>query len=210
MSLRKLLTTFLSGLVVSLPIIVTLAVLVWLVVIAESVMGGALAFLLPEGAYVAGMGLIVGIGLIFAVGLATRLILFQSMVDTAERQLNRIPLVKTLYGAVRDLMGLLSNQDKSARFSKMVLVTWPGVPMRLFGFITLEDFSTLGIEAADDEVAVYLPLSYQIGGYMALIPREYLKPVDMKLEEGMRFVVTAGMSRPQEAPPHDDDPTSGQ
>ena len=202
-SLRNLLTTFLSGLVVSLPIIVTLAVLVWLVVLAESVMGGALAFLLPEGAYVAGMGLVVGLGLIFAIGLATRLILFQSLVDAAERQLNRIPLVKTLYGAVRDLMGLLSSQDKSARFSKMVIVAWPGVPMRLFGFITLEDFSTLNIEAADDEVAVYLPLSYQIGGYMALIPRQYLKPVDMKLEEGMRFVVTAGMSRPQEAPPQD-------
>lgn len=210
MSLRKLLTTFLSGLVVSLPIIVTLAVLVWLVVVAESVMGGALAFLLPEGAYVAGMGLIVGIGLIFAVGMATRIILFQSMVDTAERQLNRIPLVKTLYGAVRDLMGLLSNQDKSARFSKMVLVAWPGVPMRLFGFITLEDFSALGIEAEGDEVAVYLPLSYQIGGYMALIPRQYLKPVDMKLEEGMRFVVTAGMSRPHEAPPRDGDTPSEQ
>jgi uncharacterized membrane protein len=206
LSLRNLLTTFLSGLGVSLPIIVTLAVLVWLVVLAESVMGGALAFLLPEGAYVAGMGLIVGIALIFAIGLATRLILFQSFVDTAERHLDRIPLIKTLYGAVRDLMGLLSNQEKSERFSKMVLVTWPGVPMRLFGFITLEDFSTLGIEAEDDEVAVYLPLSYQIGGYMALIPRQYLKPVGMRLEEGMRFVVTAGMSRPQERASRDDPP----
>lgn len=198
MSLRNLLTTFLSGLVISLPIIVTLAVLVWLVVVAESVMGGALAFLLPKGAYVAGMGLIVGVALIFAMGLATRLILFQSLVRAVEAQLSRIPLVKTLYGAVRDLMGLLSNQDKSARFSKMVSVEWPGVPMRLFGFITLEDFSALGIESRDDEVAVYLPLSYQIGGYMALIPRQYLQPVNMELEEGMRFVVTAGMSRPQE------------
>lgn len=194
--LRSLLTTFLSGLGVSLPLIVTLAVIVWLVVTLEAVLGSVLAFLLPSGFYIAGMGLLAGIGVIFVLGLATRFILFQSLVGAVERQLNRIPLVKTLYGAVRDLIGLMSNQDQSARFSKMVTVAWPGVPMRLFGFITLEDFSRLDLEVDDDEVAVYLPLSYQIGGYMALIPRRHLKPVDMPLEEGMRFVVTAGMSRP--------------
>ncbi|MEQ9737605.1 MAG: DUF502 domain-containing protein, partial [Algiphilus sp.] len=131
------------------------------------------------------------------VGLATRVLLFQSLVDAFEKLLNRIPLVKTLYGAARDLMDLFSRQGQDAKFSKMVAVAWPGVPLRLFGFITVEDFSRLDIEVAEGEVAVYLPLSYQIGGYMALIPRQYLEPVDMSLEEGMRFVVTAGMSRPQ-------------
>lgn len=196
MTARNLLTTFLRGLAVSLPIIVTLAVLVWLVVAAESVLGGALKFLLPDGVYTRGMGLTIGVIVIFAAGMATRFIVFQSLVTAFERRLNRIPIIKTLYGSVRDLMSLFSKQDEEARFSKMVTVAWPGVPMRLFGFVTLEDFSQLGIEVDDEEVAVYLPLSYQIGGYMALIPRGCLKPVDMKLEEGMRFVVTAGMSRP--------------
>lgn len=196
MTARNLLTTFLRGLAVSLPIIVTLAVLVWLVVAAESVLGGALKFLLPDGVYTRGMGLTIGVIVIFAAGMATRFIVFQSLVTAFERRLNRIPIIKTLYGSVRDLMSLFSKQDEEARFSKMVTVAWPGVPMRLFGFVTLEDFSQIGIEVDDEEVAVYLPLSYQIGGYMALIPRRCLKPVDMKLEEGMRFVVTAGMSRP--------------
>jgi len=191
------LKTFLSGLVVSLPIVVTIAVIVWLFVAAESVMGAAIKFVLPQGAYITGMGLATGLVVIFLIGLATRVLLFQSLVDAFENLLNRIPLVKTLYGAARDLMDLFSRQGQTAKFSKMVAVAWPGVPMRLFGFITVEDFSRLDIKVAEEEVAVYMPLSYQIGGYMALIPRQHLEPVDMSLEEGMRFVVTAGMSRPQ-------------
>ena len=197
MNPSNILKTFLSGLAISLPIVVTIAVIVWLFVAAESVMGSALQLVLPQGAYITGMGLVTGLVLIFGVGLATRVLLFQSLVDAFEKLLNRIPLVKTLYGAARDLMDLFSRQGQDAKFSKMVAVAWPGVPLRLFGFITVEDFSRLDIEVAEGEVAVYLPLSYQIGGYMALIPRQYLEPVDMSLEEGMRFVVTAGMSRPQ-------------
>ncbi|MHA7832927.1 MAG: DUF502 domain-containing protein [Algiphilus sp.] len=197
MNPSTLLKTFLSGLAISLPIVVTIAVIVWLFVAAESVMGSAIQLILPQGAYITGMGLVTGLVVIFGVGLATRVLLFQSLVDAFERLLNRIPLVKTLYGAARDLMELFSRQGQDAKFSKMVAVAWPGVPLRLFGFITVEDFSRLDLEVAEDEVAVYLPLSYQIGGYMALIPRQYLEPVDMSLEEGMRFVVTAGMSRPQ-------------
>ncbi|MEQ9011636.1 DUF502 domain-containing protein [Algiphilus sp.] len=197
MNPSNILKTFLSGLAISLPIVVTIAVIVWLFVAAESVMGSALQLVLPQGAYITGMGLVTGLVLIFGVGLATRVLLFQSLVDAFEKLLNRIPLVKTLYGAARDLMDLFSRQGQDAKFSKMVAVAWPGGPLRLFGFITVEDFSRLDIEVAEGEVAVYLPLSYQIGGYMALIPRQYLEPVDMSLEEGMRFVVTAGMSRPQ-------------
>lgn len=197
MNPSNILKTFLSGLAISLPIVVTIAVIVWLFVAAESVMGSALKLVLPQGAYITGMGLITGLAVIFGVGLATRVLLFQSLVDAFEKLLNRIPLVKTLYGAARDLMDLFSRQGQDAKFSKMVAVAWPGVPLRLFGFITVEDFSRLDLEVAEGEVAVYLPLSYQIGGYMALIPRQYLEPVDMSLEEGMRFVVTAGMSRPQ-------------
>lgn len=194
METRQILRTFLSGLAVVLPLIVTVAVIAWLVRSAESVLGGALKWLLPESAYIAGMGIAIGLGAIFLVGIAARARLFQSLMLAIERRFNNIPLVKTLYGAVRDLVSLFSRGDGDKRFSKMVAVRWDGQPFRLFGFITMEDFSTLPIKADDDEVAVYLPMSYQIGGYMVLVPRHRLDTVDMPLEDGMRFVITAGMS----------------
>jgi uncharacterized membrane protein len=112
-----------------------------------------------------------------------------------EEVLNRIPLVKTVYGAVRDLMSLFSKAG-SRKFSKVVMVKFPGLEARLVGFVTIEDFAGLAVAAAPGEVAVYLPMSYTIGGYTVLLPRSCLTPLDMSLEDAMRFVVTAGMSRP--------------
>ncbi|MEQ9737717.1 MAG: hypothetical protein RLN67_10865, partial [Algiphilus sp.] len=65
MNPSNILKTFLSGLAISLPIVVTIAVIVWLFVAAESVMGSALQLVLPQGAYITGMGLVTGLVLIF-------------------------------------------------------------------------------------------------------------------------------------------------
>jgi uncharacterized membrane protein len=200
MNLRSLLHTFFSGLAVVLPIIVTIAVLMWLVGTAESVLGGMLQILLPSSLYFRGMGLIAGVMVILAAGFLTRAIFFRQAMNWVEVQMYRIPGVKTVYGAVRDLTNFLSKSDEN-RFSKVVLVSLPNLPLKLVGFVTVEDFSRLPFAVGDNDVAVYMPMSYQIGGYTALMPRECITPVDMTLEEAMRFVVTAGMSRREEAEP---------
>jgi uncharacterized membrane protein len=109
--------------------------------------------------------------------------------------LNRLPLVKTLYSAIKDFMGYLSPDSQVAQ-SKVVLVRLPGQPFELLGFVTREDFSQLPVPlTVEDPIAVYLPLSYQIGGYTLFLPRSYLTPVDMSFEEAMKFVLTGGVSR---------------
>jgi uncharacterized membrane protein len=81
------------------------------------------------------------------------------------------------------------------------MLQWPGTPIRLVGFVTVENLGDFQIAAEEDCVAVYLPMSYQIGGYTVFVPRKLLTPLDMSLEEAMRFVVTAGVSRtPPSAP----------
>jgi uncharacterized membrane protein len=83
----------------------------------------------------------------------------------------------------------------------VVQVQIPGMPIRMLGFVTLEDLDGVGLASPDggeESVAVYLPMSYQIGGYTVLLPRSYLTPVDMGMEEAMRFLITAGLSRTPE------------
>ncbi|HEY1078385.1 MAG TPA: DUF502 domain-containing protein, partial [Fontimonas sp.] len=82
------------------------------------------------------------------------------------------------------------------RFSQVVMVQIPDMPMRLVGFVTIEKLQAAGLSGGDDEVAVYLPMSYQIGGYTLLLPRRYLTPLNMSFEDAMRLVITAGLSRP--------------
>ena len=76
---------------------------------------------------------------------------------------------------------------------KVVSLDLPG-NMRVLGFITRADFSDApaGI-ARTDEVAVYLPMSYQIGGYTVFVPKSACTPVEMSREEAMKFILTAGL-----------------
>jgi len=64
---------------------------------------------------------------------------------------------------------------------------------RLIGFVTQEHANTLGIGGGDDLVAVYLPMSYQIGGYTIYIPRSRLVETELSVEQAMRIVLTGGV-----------------
>ena len=198
---RRLARTFLSGLFVLLPIMVTLAIVMWIIGVAETVLGGFIRVLLPSNFYLPGMGLVVSLLLIFLVGVLMQAIFFRELIKWLEEQLERIPLIKTVYSAVKDLTGFFSRAGSNQkRFGQVVQVQMPGTPIRMLGFVTLEDLDSVGLASptGEDTVAVYFPMSYQIGGYTVLLPRSYLTPVDMGMEEAMRFLITAGLSRSPE------------
>ena len=183
---------FFTGLAAVLPVLLTLYILIWLGTQAESVFGGTIKLLLPHRWYTPGMGLVAGAALIFLVGLALRTWFMRRFFGLGERLLNRIPLVKVIYGSIRDLMSFFGGKDQG--FSQVVLVRLGDTQMKLLGFVTREDFSGLPANLAGDGiVAVYMPMSYQIGGYTVLLPRSALEPLDMSMQEAMKFVVTGGM-----------------
>jgi uncharacterized membrane protein len=196
--MKLVIRVFLTGLAAVLPVMVTLYVLYWLGSTAEAFLGGGLKMLIPDGLYWPGMGVVAGLVLVFVIGALMKAWLFRKVFRWGERLVERIPLVKALYGAVRDLMGFFSGSDTKA-MRRAVMVTVGNTPVRLIGFITREDFGELpaGI-GGDDTVAVYLPMSYQIGGFTTMVPRSAIQPVDMSIEQAMRFAVTAGMGEVKE------------
>lgn len=200
-SLGKL---FLKGLVVVIPLALTFAILWWLAKYAESLLGGLLAHGLPAGWYVPGMGVIAAVAITFLIGVLSHVLLFQKFFSWGESILNRLPLVKSIYSVIKDFIDYLSPDNKAA-MNKVVLVKIPGQDFETLGFVTREDFSTLPLPlTVPDPVAVYLPMSYQIGGYTLFLPRSCLTPLDMSFEEGMRLVLTAAVSREREPLPGDD------
>ena len=184
---------FLTGILTILPILATIYLVVWLFAAAERFLGKQLLLLMPDEYYRAGMGLLAALVLVFLVGLLMRAWLFRQLVKLGESLLLRIPLIKVVYRALKDLFGLFSD-DKNSESLQVVSVLLPGTEMRLLGFLTRSDFSDMpkGV-GNEDEVAVYLPMSYQVGGYTVLIPRSRITPVPMSREEAMRFVLTAGL-----------------
>jgi uncharacterized membrane protein len=199
---------FLKGLAVVIPVALTLAILWWMAAGAERLMGSVLKFTMPEGWYVPGMGLLSGLVLIALVGLLSHVLIFQKLFNLGDAIFHRLPLVKTIYTAIKDFIGYLS-PDKDSAMSKVVMVQLPGQSFQLIGFVTREQFDDLPFTpTADDPVAVYMPMSYQIGGYTLFLPRSALTPLDIPFETAMRLVLTGGVSQqrdntgsPEENPP---------
>ncbi|HEX6008410.1 MAG TPA: DUF502 domain-containing protein [Burkholderiales bacterium] len=197
-SARRISRIFLRGLVVILPIVITLALVYWLVVSTEALLGGIVKLVLPDKYYTSGLGVLLGLILIFVAGLTINVWVTRMLIGWAEALMERIPIVKSIYGAVRDLAEFLSGARSGQRFHKVVVVTI-GENMRLMGFVTREDFSDqpAHIGATSDTIAVYLPMSYQIGGFTVFLPRSSVQPIDMTIEDAMRYTLTAGMSGPK-------------
>lgn len=186
---------FLKGLAVVIPIALTLAILWWVAAGAERLMGSIIKFTLPAGWYVPGMGLVSGLVVITLIGLLSHILIFQKLFNLGEAIFNRLPLAKTIYTAIKDFVGYL-NPDKDSELGKVVLVQLPGQSFQLIGFVTREQFDDLPFTpTADDPVAVYMPMSYQIGGYTLFLPRNALTPLNMPFEQAMRLVLTGAVKK---------------
>lgn len=190
--MQTLIRLFLKGLVTLIPIVLTVAILIWLAGIAEAGMGVLIRQILPEEAYVPGMGLLAGVGVVVLAGLMSQLWLFRRILDLGGEILDRMPLVKSVYRAIKDFVDYFDSSGHGLQ--KVVRVTHPELPVALLGFVTREDFEDLPF-GGEDEVAVYFPMSYQIGGYTLFIPRTWVEPVNLSFEDGMRLILTAAVSR---------------
>ena len=185
-----------KGLVALLPAVLTIYIVFWLVRSAETVVGAMLKVVLPDGWYIPGMGLLAGLALTFLFGLALNAFLVRRLLGLGEKLMNRIPLVKTLYGSLKEFIGFFTAKRES-QLNQVVTIELDigGTPLRMIGFVTRSDFSDLPPGIGDDgEIAVYIPMSYQIGGYTVIVPRSAVKQVDISINRAMGFVVTGGMT----------------
>ncbi|MBT8433911.1 MAG: DUF502 domain-containing protein [Gammaproteobacteria bacterium] len=184
-------TTLLTGIITVLPIVLTIYLLYWLVVSSERVMGAALRWALPEVFYFPGLGTIAGLALVFIVGLLMKAVLIRQLFAFGEEILYHLPIIKTVYRAIRDLFDFFS--PKQENFGRVVIVNFNN--MEIIGFVTQEDPQRLPESFRNqDSVLVYIPMSYMIGGFTLLIPRTEVKPCQMNMEAAMRFALTAGIT----------------
>ena len=190
--MKSLSKIFLSGLAAILPMAVTLYILFWLGSGAEERLGGLIQVVVPPQYYWKGMGLVAGLIIVFIVGLLLNALVIRNLFVWGEAWLAKVPLVKTLYGSIRDLMKFVSNA-KGKQMGQVVTVKIGEPDIMVLGFLTNENVRFIDKTLRPDLVAVYLPLSYQIGGHTVLVPRSAVKPAELPMNEAMRFAITAGM-----------------
>jgi len=189
--IRNLNKTFFTGFIALLPIMATLYLFFWVMGAAEGVFGNIIKFFLPNQWYRPGMGVAASLIMIFMVGAFMESWFIKSFAGKFEDVICRVPLVKSIYRATREFVSFLRDgQSKGLR--QVVAYTFAN-NITMLGFVTKRDLSFIKNDITNGKVAVYFPLSYQIGGYTIIVPTGQLTPLDMPMEQAMRFVMTAGI-----------------
>ena len=190
----------LAGFFVSVPLVISVAAMVWIFGIIDSLTAPLATRLLgsPEPAaherlLVASVGILVTLLLIVAVGAVATNVIGQRVLNRAESWLMMIPVFRTIYAPVKQLVVAFS-PDNEYGFKRVVMVDDPRRGL-VMGFLTKEFTIDRGngIEAL---VAVYVPTNHLYLGDVMLYPRERAFFPDVTVEEGIRIFLTGGMSLP--------------
>ena len=190
--MRFVLSVFVRGLVAVLPLALTGYLAYAAVVGCETLLRNLVLLFVPEERYVPGMGFAMSVVLLLLAGLG----MYSFVVRAAYRGLTgiveRIPVVKSVYGMITDVMRLFGDSANKP-FRRVVLVAVRDGVEQL-GFLTKDGFSDHP-DIGADKVAVYLPMSYQLGGFTMIVPKDRVRDVAMSAEEALRFCVTAGVTK---------------
>jgi uncharacterized membrane protein len=191
--MRRIWTTFIAGLATVLPVTITLYLIYWLGSTAETVLGGMLKLVLDDARYRPGLGLIVGFIVVLIVGALVNAYAVRWFIRKSEDWLGRIPLIKTIYGSVKDITKFLPGQGERRDSRRVVL--WMNDGAYMVGFVTADHPSIKLPQAVlADRLPVYFPKSYQIGGYTLYVLKSELIETNLSAEEAMRLVLIGGVT----------------
>lgn len=190
--MRKIWNTVLKGLVAILPIGLTIYVVYWLAVTAERLFTPLIRTLVPDSLYFPGLGLLTGVVLLYFLGLAVNAYVVNRALRLSDKLFARIPVVKTIYLATRDFMRFFPSSGKGSDLQRVVMV--PFGHGKVIGFVTSESDAMLRrSDRAGESIAVYMPMSYMMGGYTVFVARELVEPTSLTVEEGMRIALMGGV-----------------
>lgn len=190
---------FLAGVMVLVPLVITVSVLEFIVGLADSVLGHLHPdYYLPW--HVPGLGLLLALSLTVAVGAATRHYVGRRLLVFWESLVRRIPLVRAVYGATKQLLEavFISGSDS---FKRAVLVEFPRPGVYAIGLVTgpaRGEMAALEQARGGKFVNVYVPHTPNpAGGFFIAVPEEQLVALEMSVEEALKVVISGGMVTPE-------------
>lgn len=183
---------FLTGLIVTVPLLVSLVTLVWIFRIIDDVATPVSARVL--GREVPGLGVAITGLVILAVGVVATNVFGRRILQRAETWLLHVPVFKTIYAPVKQLVAAFS-PDNDAGFKRVVILEDPRHGMML-GFLTREFTLDRG-RGPEALLAIYVPTNHLYLGDVVVCPKERVFYPDLSVEEGIRIFLTGGMALPE-------------
>ena len=201
---------FLRGLAAIVPVVVTVYILWWFLSGAETLLAG----LFPNNPdyidkatgkinedepaklyYVTGLGIAAGVVITLVVGILLQNWLIRWFVNLGTSLFERVPLVKTIYRMLKDMVSFFAHTDEQ-EFNQVVMVRPVRGGPEMLGFVTRNDWDGMPTGfGGEGKIGVYLPMSYQIGGFLIVVDERDVRPIEMEMEEALRIALAAGLSK---------------
>jgi uncharacterized membrane protein len=195
-ALRKWL---LAGLLVVVPVAITLSVLNWIVGILDQTL-----LILPQswhpdrvfGVHIPGFGVLLTLGILLAVGAVTSNIIGKKLVHLGDRIVSRIPVVRSIYSSVKQVSDTLFSPGGNA-FRTAVLVQWPRPDVWTVAFVTGVPGGDVTNYLTGDWVSVYVPTTPNpTGGYFVMLRKSDCIELKMSVDDALKYVVSMGVVVP--------------
>jgi uncharacterized membrane protein len=203
--LRRLRNYFLTGVIVTAPIGITVYV-AWIVVdLADSRITPLIPAKYSPETYlpfgIPGLGLVILFLLLTLVGFLSVNFLGRTVVRFGERVLGRMPVIRSVYGALKQIFETVLAQSSSS-FREVVLVEYPRRGIWAIGLVTSVTKGQVQNMTEDDVVNIFLPTTPNpTSGFLLFVPRKDLMTLDMTVEEGLKMVVSGGLVTPVDRRP---------
>jgi len=192
--MKRLSQYFLRGLVAILPLGLTIYLLYTLVAWSETVARQLIRPVVGDF-YIPGLGLLLTAAGIVLLGMLISQRVTAKLLSWVEMPFTNIPVVKSIYSSLKSFADYFSPHHKEDTAQQVVILRMPDHALEVVGLVTRNHMEGLpqGF-LPGDRVAVYLPMGYMIGGYTVFVPREWVTPIDMSVEEAMRSSLIAWMA----------------
>jgi uncharacterized membrane protein len=178
--MSRLLAYFLRGLVVVVPLAVTIYVCRVIFTTIDSWLG------LP----IPGVGFLLTLLLIVIVGVLASNLVARSLIGSLDRLFERLPFVRLLYSSTKDMLNAFVGEKR--RFDKPVLASLSADgSVKVLAFMTSESLTALGVS---DHVTVYTPQSYGLAGHIIVVPSDRVQRIDADAAAVMAFIISGGVT----------------
>ena len=179
--MKKFLKYFINGLLFMVPLSITIYIFFMVFIFIDR-----LFLKIP----IPGIGFVITIGLITLIGFLASNIVTQRYFAYLDTLFKKLPLVKIMYSAIKDFVNAFVGAEK--RFTRPVLVTlFPEQNIKVMGFLTSEGIEAIGVK---DQVAVYVPQSYNFAGNLMIVPKERVELLDINSAKAMAIIVSAAIA----------------
>ena len=192
----KLRNNFIAGVVVLIPIGITVYLTIFIIKISSKILPKELNpnHYLPYD--IPGVEIIISVILITFIGWLSLSLIGKKLLEIFNNILKRIPILRTIYSAFEQMLDIFTKSD--AKKKNVVLVQYPSKGSWAVGFVTKENKSEISHKAKQNLVNVFVPTTPNpTSGFLLMFPKEEVIYLDMSFEEASRFIVSAGTSEPK-------------